>query len=164
MDNKAAEKLATLLSHLHLIPCFNDANLFTEEVYSMVGFQIHTWLNSKGRLVFSFDMDNKTGWEGIQNDYFSEYGYQIPYKGRSDANDRSTYPTTGSDNLADIAPSTITRLLWLSESNNEQEDFIPLFIMQITDAAESWENQCLKMSESAATVKKVAEQIYEDVL
>ena len=164
MNDQTSEKLTALLTHLHIIPCFDGASLFTDEVYSLTGFQIRGDINKKGRLVFSLSSNSKD-WDILQGAYHSEFGYQLPYKGSSDPSVISCYPTTGSDSLDDIAPSTITRLLSLSEENGLEEDnAIPIFMMKISEVAEGWKEQCERLVKNANLLKSIADEIYDEIL
>ena len=162
MNKKSAENFAILLGHLNHIPNFHDALLFNEELVEMTGFQIKSWLNRVGRLVFAVP---EVHVDSFSSGYFSEYGLKIAIKSKCNVNARKECPTTGSDSLDDVCPSTIARLLRLSEEEADDDDnTIALFILQISDALDSWKEQCKNMLKNAESLKDVADKIYDDIL
>ena len=164
MKNEDSESLAALLSQMHVIPVVYDSFLFNEEVYDMTGFQIKCTLNKVGRLVYSvYTVENDIILFNIS--YREEFGASIDEKSKAKLETRKDYPASGSDSLDDLAPSTITRLLRLSEeTKNEDGNTIALFLLQIADVIESWSKQCEKMHNDTKLMKEVADQIYDNVL
>ncbi|MBT3578175.1 hypothetical protein HN499_05200 [archaeon] len=164
MENKDAESLAALLGKMHIIPVVYDSFLFSEEVYDMTGFQIKCTLNKVGRLVYSvYDVEHDICL--FQIAYEKEFGSEMDKKSKGNVDKRKEYPATGSDSLNDLSPSTIASLLRVSESDNDDEDnTIALFLLQISDVIESWSKQCEKMHNDTKLMKEVADQIYDNVL
>jgi len=157
MDKKSTEAIATLLSKLGCLPSFHSADLFTDEIVELVGFQIRTYMNEAGRLVFGA----LNGHDKLEAAYKKIYGYEI----RENMDDnRPNYPTTGSDSVYDLAPGTIARLLKVGTSENEFQSIVPVFIMRISEMAEEWKNQFYKMYRDADSIHEEAEGIYEDLL
>ena len=164
MKNKDAEDLASLLGKMHIIPVVYNSFLFSEEIYGMTGFQIKCTLNKAGRLVYSvYDVDQDI--LRFKTSYKNLLGEEIDKKSKGKVDKRKGYPATGSDSLDDLAPSTITSLLRLSEGEKDEDDMtIALFILQIADAIENWSNQCEKMYNDTKLMKEVTDKIYNNIL
>jgi len=157
MDKKITAKIAKLLAQLGNLPSFHKADLFTNEIVEMLGYQIRTYVNASGRLVFACSQ----GHEKLAEVYEKVYGYKIQEK--EDA-DRTHYRPAGSDSMYDLSPATIARLLKVGNTDNEYQSVVPVFIMRISQVAEDWKVQFEKMTRDATTVYKEAEEIYEDLL
>jgi len=164
MDKREAADLTELFKHLHLIPQFHKAHLFTEEVVELVGFQIQTRMNTTGRLVYSLMGYGDNFTENLQKAFMDEFGYTIPNKAIGDIENKPMYPATGSDCMYDLSPSTITTLLRLSDDSNSEDNAIPVFVMNIMDVADKWVEQCRTMENAARKIHDVAEVIYENLL
>jgi len=164
LTNELAEQLATILSNLQCLPTMHGSVLFTFDIAEFMGFQVQCNLNDNGRLIYS--VINTDKFPKAQKSFCVKYKECYDYEIRTTpASKRSSYPTTGSDSINDIAPGTITKLLMIeSEFNPEEATAIPVFIMNLAEQAEKWEKHFIKMSENLGTLKNITEQIYEKLL
>ena len=157
MDAKTTEKLVKLLENLNKLPSFHGADLFTDDIVDMVGFQVGCFMNNAGRLVFAV----KEGHDKLAESFESVYKYKI--KEDTDSS-RVHYFSTGSDSMYDLSPGTIARLLKVGDATNEFQSIVPIFVMRISEVAEEWKNQFQKMTRDATGIYELADSLYEELL
>lgn len=159
-----AAKLADTLSHLQCIPTFHNAELLTSDIAEALDFQIHCEMNANGRLVFSVNDTEKFphAQKSLKSRYSECYSYDIR---ETPVSDKQIYPTTGSDSIYDIAPSTITRLMRIEcEFEGEIKTAIPVFIMRLKEEVEKWQKYFQNMAKNLTVLKQSVEEIYENCL
>lgn len=163
MNKKTAEMLATALSHIGVIPSFDGALLFTDDITDITGFQIICKTNKTGRMVFSL-IDHPDIPNGIHN--FTEIYREIhgnPIRTTKHDIDQPTYPAFGADYASDLSPATIVRILRVKEEkSNEMIGILPAYILQLTKEVKRWEDQFKKMYEKTSTLRQVFENIFEE--
>jgi len=164
MNKKTAENFATALSHIGVIPSFNGAFLFTDDITDITGFQIQCNTNETGRMVFSL-VDQPKIDNGIHNfteAYREIHGNPIRLTGKHNVH-QPTYPAFGADYIVDLSPATIVRILRVKEENsNEMTGILPAYVLQLTQEIKRWEEQFNKMYENTKTLRLTFEQIFEE--
>ena len=164
MNKKTAEMFATALSHIGIIPSFDGAFLFTDDITDITGFQIQCKTNETGRMVFSFvDHENyPNAYRTFVDKYEEIHGNKIRNSTKHDIN-QPTYPAFGADYIIDLSPATIVRILRVQEENsNEMVGILPAYILQLTKEIKRWEDQFKKMYENTSTLRQTFEQIFEE--
>jgi len=164
MDKKAAEMFATALAHIGVIPSFDGAFLFTDDITDITKFQIQCHTNNVGRMVFSLvDIPEIEG--GIHNfteAYRKIHGNPIRPSDKHDVH-QPTYPAFGADYVIDLSPATIVRILRYKEENSDEMiGILPAYILQLTQEVKRWEDQFKKMYENTSTLRETFEQVFEE--
>ena len=164
IDTATSEKLATALSFMGVIPSFDGALLFSEDVTDVTGYQIKCRSNEVGRLVYSIvDLpDLPHGRSKFKSLYLKIHGNPVREDETHDIN-TVNYPTMGSDYVSDISPATIVRLLRVVfEGSNEVGGILPAYIMRLTQEIARWEAHFASIHKKTNMLKTVFEQILQE--
>jgi hypothetical protein len=171
MDKKASEMLAQALAHLNLIPSFDGAILFPEDIADVTGFQIRGTTNTAGRMVFTVhahtegDLTYAESVEIFKEKYKEIHGNPIRDLKKHDIN-VPKYPSFGSDYIEDLSPATIVRILRVSfeTDNNAMGGILTAYIMRLTQEVSRWANHFEMLAKNTRTLATCFEKILEEDL
>ena len=171
MDKKMYEAFAQALSFIEIIPSFDGAILFSDELADIIGFQIKGDVNNAGRMVFSVQAHNEgeINYDEAVNIFKEKYqelhGNSIRELGKHDIHTPS-YPSTGADYIEDISPATITQILRISLENdtNDMDGVFSAYIMRLTQEISRWYTHFEKITQKTKILKECFEKILENSL
>ena len=164
MNEELAGKLVYLLKNLNEVPDFNDADLFTEEIYKLTKFQIRCQLNSSNRTIFSLSCSGSrihTGDKEAFQTLYCRINGGDAYLGRDNLRP-DKYPKFGNDYIDDLSPENIVKMLQVTFiEKGDEDDIFPLFFMYLSNKIEGWSNFFIEKAKKINYLKEVADDIYD---
>jgi hypothetical protein len=139
MNEELSNKLTYIIENLYLIPSFNNAILFSNDIADILGFQINCNMNSKGRLIFSPTAHSEAGMTLNESIYIFKEKYEEIFKYNiRDEHDSNTdiYPIF--DHINDISPTTIIKIMKSSLNDKNNKNPIPDFITNLHKEIKKW--------------------------
>jgi len=171
MDKKTSEMLAQAFAHLGLIPSFDGAILFSDDIADITGFQIKGKVNDAGRMVFCVHGHTEGGMTYKESvDIFKEkfqeiHGNPVRELGKHDIH-TPNYPAMGADYVEDISPATIIRILRVSfeEDSNAMEGILAAYIMRLTQEITRWHDHFERLAKNSGTLMTCFQKILQENL
>ena len=171
MDKKTAELIAQAFGHIGVIPSFDGAILFSDDVADVTGFQIRGNVNEAGRMVFCVHGHTEGGMtyseslQVFQEKYTEIHGNPVRELDKHDIN-TPNYPSMGADYVKDISPATIVRILRVSfeADSNAMDGILAAYIMRLTQEITRWHNHFSKLAKNSATLLTCFQKILEESL
>lgn len=171
MDEKTKEALVHVYSNLEIIPNIDGALIFPEDIADITGFQIKCNVNTSRRAVYQVhahtdgDLTYEESLHVFKEKYQEMTGKPIQDDKKHD-HESSNYPTKGADFVTDIAPSTISTMLYndYNQTENDIDYTFSAYIMRLTQETKRWENLFKKQYEKTSTLRQALEKILNEDL
>ena len=171
MDKKTSELFAQALGHIGVMPSFDGAILFSDDIADVTGFQVMCQTNDTGRMVFKVhahtegDMTYGESLDVFKEKYQEIHGNPVRESDKHDIN-TPNYPTMGSDYINDIAPATIVRILRVSfeQDSNCMDGILTAYIMRLAQEITRWSEHFEKLARNSKTLAACFQKILQESL